>query len=157
MCILKREELGLPLSNFTAYNARWAMPAEESGGKMNMWYSFRYGAVHFISIDTSTDFEGAAEQEKGGSHVFPGGYFAGNGEYMAWVERNLQSAMEDPTVKWIVAGGHRPLGTDNNSMALNDLFAKYGVAFYFAGHSHSYSRYLAEDHDGVVNVVGACL
>jgi hypothetical protein len=27
------------LSNFTAYNSRFRMPSEESGGVMNMWHS----------------------------------------------------------------------------------------------------------------------
>jgi hypothetical protein len=78
------------------------MPSKESGGVENMWYryglrvlsisilsmpfSFDYGAVHFISIDTSTDFVDAPEQIKGGSHVFPAGYFAPDGAYMQWVE-----------------------------------------------------------------------
>jgi exo-beta-1,3-glucanase (GH17 family) len=31
-------QLGIPLSNFTAYNARWKMPSEESGGVESMWY-----------------------------------------------------------------------------------------------------------------------
>ena len=57
----------------------------------------------------------------------------------------------------VFIGGHRPLSDDNNSKALEDLFAKYNVAIYFAGHSHSYSRYLAEDHHGVVNIVGKCM
>ena len=52
----------------------------------NMAFSFDYGAVHFISIDTSTDFSDAPEQIKGGSHVFPAGFFAADGEYMQWVE-----------------------------------------------------------------------
>jgi hypothetical protein len=37
-CIAKAKEYGIPLSNFTAYNARWAMPSVESGGVANMWY-----------------------------------------------------------------------------------------------------------------------
>jgi hypothetical protein len=37
-CIVKPREYGQPLANFTAYNARWAMPSPESGGVANMWY-----------------------------------------------------------------------------------------------------------------------
>lgn len=50
------------LSNFTAYNARFRMPSPESNGTLNMWHSFNYGPVHFISIDTETGFEGAPEE-----------------------------------------------------------------------------------------------
>jgi hypothetical protein len=41
-------------NNFTAYNYRFRMPGPESGGFMNMWYSFNYGNVHFISVSTET-------------------------------------------------------------------------------------------------------
>lgn len=51
------------LSNFTAYNNRFKMPSSESGsGALNMHYSFNYGSVHFISIDTETGYPGAAEE-----------------------------------------------------------------------------------------------
>jgi len=41
--------------NFTAYQFRWRMPGEESGGVSNFWYSFDYGLAHFVSIDGETD------------------------------------------------------------------------------------------------------
>lgn len=33
------------LSNYAAYNSRWAMPSQESGGVENMWYSFNVGPI----------------------------------------------------------------------------------------------------------------
>jgi len=30
-------------ANFSAYNHRFRMPADESSGTLNMWYSFNYG------------------------------------------------------------------------------------------------------------------
>ena len=39
----------LPLANFSAYNARWAMPHRQSGGAANMWYSFDIGAAHVVN------------------------------------------------------------------------------------------------------------
>ena len=42
--------------NFTAYQYRFRMPGNETGGKTNFWYSFDYGLVHFISFNTETDF-----------------------------------------------------------------------------------------------------
>jgi hypothetical protein len=45
--------------NFTAYRHRFRMPSEESGGVENMWYSYDYGLVHFIQIDTETDYPDA--------------------------------------------------------------------------------------------------
>jgi hypothetical protein len=67
--VLNLETEGKFLSNFSAYNARWAMPADESGGVLAMWFSFDYADVHFVSIDTSTDFPGAPEGETGDSHM----------------------------------------------------------------------------------------
>ena len=32
------------------------VPAPESGSNTNMWYSFDYANVHFVSIDTETDY-----------------------------------------------------------------------------------------------------
>ena len=84
----------LALSNFSAYNTRWRMPSEESGGHpgSNMWYSWNYGPVHFVSVNTETDFPGAGEERTGDSH-FPwlkAGGFGYKGEYLQWVENDLK-------------------------------------------------------------------
>ena len=52
------------LSNFTAYNERFKMPSAESGGVLNMHYSFNYRNVHFISIDTETGYPDAPEAKR---------------------------------------------------------------------------------------------
>ena len=36
-------------------------------GVANMWYSFDYGPIHFVSLNTETDFAGATEEHKGDS------------------------------------------------------------------------------------------
>jgi len=41
------------------------MPSNESGGVLNMWFSWNYADVHFVSIDTSTDFPNAPEGKTG--------------------------------------------------------------------------------------------
>lgn len=104
--------------------------------------------MHFVSINTETDFDGAAENEKGDSGIFPAGHFAPEGEYLSWLEADLLKASQDPNVHWIFAGGHRPF-TSFNSTQVDALFIKYNVSLYFAGHSHSYSRYDASAHGGV--------
>jgi len=147
-CVLNPRQLGIPLSNFTAYNARWKMPSPESGGVESMWYSYDYGAVHFVSINTETDFADAPENEKGDSGIFDAGHFAPDGAYLAWLEADLQKASQNPDTRWILAGGHRPF-TSFNSDDVDALFIKYNVSMYFAGHSHSYSRYAASQHGGV--------
>ena len=107
-----------------------------------------------MSIDSETDFPDAPENEKGDSKLFAAGKFAPEGTYLRWLEADLKKASEDPNVAWIVAGGHRPFSYYNaeNKQTLENLFSKYGVAMYFAGHAHSYSRFDAADHNGVVHV-----
>lgn len=145
-CLAHLHDVGLPLSNFSAYNSRFAMPSAESGGVLNMWYSFDWGSVHVTSINTETDFPGSAEETTGDSHFpfLPAGGFGSDGEYMNWLEKDLARASVNPEVSWIVACGHRPfedLPTDNQQQLIA-LFKKYGVAMYFAGHGHTYIRYV---------------
>ncbi|KAJ4141783.1 hypothetical protein NW768_001000 [Fusarium equiseti] len=42
--------------NFTAFQNRFHMAGEKSGGVGNFWHSFDYGLAHFVSIDTETDY-----------------------------------------------------------------------------------------------------
>lgn len=132
------------LSNFTAYNSRWKMPYQTSQGSSNMWYSFNYGNTHFIVIDSETDFKGAGEQKRG--PLLPSGSFGQDGEFLAWLEADLQAAHADRDVHpWIIAGGHRPI-YDGQAIAgemqtaFEELFNKYEVDLYVSGHVHSYAR-----------------
>ena len=139
------------LGNFTAYNTRFAMPSTESGGTANLWYSYNYGPIHCININTESDFPGAPEESMGG---IPLGKF---GDQLKWLERDLEQAQQDRYQRpWIAVFGHRPIyaqssdTTNNNGIPigyakklqkwLEPLFAKYAVDFYFAGHKHRYER-----------------
>jgi hypothetical protein len=129
------------LSNFTAYNTRFRMPSPESGsGALNMHYSFNFGPVHFVSIDTETGFPGAAEESR---YVLPCGGFE---EQMTWLEADLIEANKHRDVRpWIFVQGHHPMYQGNSvnedfQSAMEDLFYKYGVDVYFSGHVHSYER-----------------
>ena len=116
------------------------MPSPESGGVLNMHYSFNYGNVHFISLDTETGYPGAAEEKH---YVLPCGGF---GDQLTWLEQDLIQANKERDVRpWIFAQGHHPMynGDSINAefqAAMEDLFYKYGVDVYFAGHVHSYER-----------------
>lgn len=147
-CLLHLNDTGMKLNNFSAYNARWAMPSAESGGVANMWYSFRMGPVHVVSINTETDFPSAPEGEKGDSGFLPAGHFAPDGTYLTWLASDLAAASSDPSVSWIIAGGHRPFGDTNDATVLS-LFKQYNVSMYFAGHTHSYLRYDKSAFNGV--------
>ena len=91
---LAEEKRAQALSNFTAFNSRWRMPSEESGGHpgSNMWYSWNYGPVHFVSLDTETDWPGAGEEHVGDSGIpwLRAGSFGHDGEYLAWLENDLK-------------------------------------------------------------------
>ncbi|KAK9921228.1 hypothetical protein M0R45_029747 [Rubus argutus] len=49
---------------FTAYNARWRMPYEESGSDSNLYYSFNVAGVHVIMLGSYTDFDPNSPQYK---------------------------------------------------------------------------------------------
>ena len=131
------------LQNFSAYNKRWHMPSAESGGVSNMWYSFNYGLVHYITINTETDFTSAPEEHHGDSGILPAGGFGANGEFIQWLENDLIKANASRHIRpWIIVGGHRPWYIDSTKIVNNlketfeDLFLKYKVDIYFNGHKH---------------------
>jgi len=143
LCVVELKKYGLPLSNFTAFNQRWHMPSVESGAPegSSMWYSFNYGPIHFVSMNTETDWPGAGEETTGDSHdkKLPAGGFGREGEYLAWLAADLAQADKERHLRpWVVAGGHRPV--DELAATAAPLLMKYHVDAYFAGHSHSYSR-----------------
>jgi len=144
--------LFLHTHNFVVYNSRFMMPGSASAERKNMYYSFDYGNVHFISMSTETSF--------------PEAPFGNDfGDQLAWLEADLIKANENrKTRPWIIVGGHRPIycstqgfsdengnPTNNwiplggsNSKTLQtrfeDLFMKYKVDVIFTGHVHSYER-----------------
>ena len=97
------------LRNFTAYNHRFHMRGELSGGYKNMWYSFDYGPVHVIMLNTETDFVGAPS---GPGTTLNAGHFLGTTGQLAWLENDLKEATKPERrakVPWIVAAGHRQM------------------------------------------------
>jgi hypothetical protein len=150
-CLANREHADA-LRNFSAYNARWRMPSQESGGVLSMWYSFDYGPIHFVAANTETDFPDAPEGEYGSGGPSIGlaaGHFAPDGEYLRWLEADLAAANKNRATRpFIVAMGHRTWiyqrnGTADPAVATahKALFEKYGVDMYLAGHRHAYSRH----------------
>ena len=107
-----------------------------------MWFSFNYGSMHFISIDTETGFPGAPLETR---YVLPCGGF---GDQLTWLENDLKAANADRATRpWIFVQGHRPIyqGDSINEplqSAMEDLFHQYGVDIYFSGHVHHYERNL---------------
>lgn len=121
------------------------MPSVESNGVANMWYSFDYGTVHFVSVDTETDYDAAPEENTGdsGFSFLPAGHWAPNGTYLTWLENDLKvaaAARQAGNIDYIIVGGHRPL-PDFPSASFTALLNKYSVDIFFNGHGHSYASY----------------
>lgn len=114
-----------------------------------MHYSFNYGPVHFISIDTETGFPGAPEEKR---YVLKCGGF---GDQLTWLENDLKAANANRKNRpWIFVAGHHPIyqgNTTNTDMqkAFEDLFYKYGVDILFSGHVHHYERNFPTYHGKV--------
>lgn len=128
--------------NFTAYRHRFRMPSLESGGVENMWFSYDYGSVHFIHINTETDFPN--------SPMGPGTWWNGGpfGDQLAWFEADLADAVKQRSngvTPWIIVCGHRPLYSSkaNGTAVINafeSLLIQYKVDVYYSGHVHWYER-----------------
>ena len=82
------------LKNFTAYNHRFHMSGEVSGGYKNMWYSFDYGPVHVVMLNTETDFEGAP---LGPGTSVNAGHFRGTTAQVEWLENDLKESDQTRT------------------------------------------------------------
>jgi len=146
--------IGDKLRNFTAYNSRFRMPAQESlASGANMWFSFNYGSVHFIAVDTETDYPNAPMATS--CPILPCGGFGVQGAQLDWLEKDLIQATADRKLRpWVIVSGHRPMYTPqhvnpdgspsgecaNLQAAFEGLFHKYGVDLYIAGHKHAYQR-----------------
>jgi hypothetical protein len=137
------------LRNFTAYNARWRMPAAASGSESNLWYSTDVGNVHLTVINTETDLPHAPYTPTEGT-VRAGGF----GDQMAWLRKDLEAAKRNRAlVPWLVVMGHRPLYSSstldypsdqqNRTRAdLESLLTEFGVDLYISGHVHLAERTL---------------
>lgn len=139
--------------NFTAYRHRFRMPGPESNGVGNMWWSADIGLVHFVSINTETDFPNSPEG--------PGTYLGGGpfGNQLGWLATDLSAAADNrDTVPWIIVSGHRSLYSSVTSSAcpacaaaFEALFDQYNVDLVFGGHVHWYERFYAIKNGTVVS------
>ncbi|KAJ8527468.1 hypothetical protein ON010_g14794 [Phytophthora cinnamomi] len=150
-CLLSDSKLD-QLGNYSAFNSRFRMPSNESGGVLNMWYSYEYASVHFTTVSSETDYPHAPSNAYHTHHVY--GHF---GDQLAWLEEDLKAADANrDNVPWLVVGMHRPMYTirscdadgkpNNDFEALNvqeafeALLIKYKVDLVLQGHVHAYER-----------------
>jgi hypothetical protein len=137
--------------NFEYFKA-FTMPTNgEIGGLASgteKYYSYNYGNVHFIALDSFGSFNNA------GSPMYQ------------WLEADLQAN----TQKWVICYFHHPpytKGTHNSDneiesinirQNLNPLFEQYNVDLVLSGHSHNYERsYLLKGHFGTANTLNASM
>jgi hypothetical protein len=101
----------------------------DSGEK---WYSFDYGRVHFVALDTESDYS----------------------QQVAWLDKDLAANK----LPWKIIYMHRPpysSGEHGSDTTLRNKLApvlqRYGVQLVLAGHDHDYER--MHPQNGVAYVV----
>lgn len=101
------------------------------------WYSFDYGNIHFIGLDTETNLWG---------------------DERTWLLNDLQASSQDPSIDWKIVFFHRPpysSGSHGSQMDVRgawcSLFEEYGVDLVFSGHDHDYERTIPIN--GVIYIV----
>lgn len=129
--------------DFRPYNFLFTMPSYLQL-KHNMFYSFDHGQIHFVSISTETDYDGAPFKQ-----TF--------GDQMTWLRKDLETAVANRRrAPWIVVLGHRPVYSSmmgysskgkptGQSLVIQNTFEQllkdYRVDLYMVGHVHSYERF----------------
>ncbi|KAL3825781.1 hypothetical protein ACJIZ3_021810 [Penstemon smallii] len=117
---------------FTAYNARWVMPYEESGSPSNLFYSFEVGGVHVIMLGSYAEFESDSTQYR-------------------WLMSDLKKVDRKRT-PWLVVVLHAPWYNSNRAHqseyesigmknAMEDVLYEARVDVVLAGHVHAYERF----------------
>ncbi|CAI0423665.1 unnamed protein product [Linum tenue] len=119
-------------SSFTAYNARWRMPFEESGSTSNLYYSFDVAGAHVVMLGSYTDFGPSSAQYK-------------------WLQSDMAKVDRSKT-PWILALIHAPWYNTNTAHQgesesvdmkrdMESLLYNARVDVVFAGHVHAYERF----------------
>ncbi|KAI5924945.1 Metallo-dependent phosphatase-like protein [Camillea tinctor] len=109
------------------------------------WYSFEYGMVHFVMINTETDFDDAPDAPGGSAHL-DSGPFGYAGQQLEFLAADLASVDRSVT-PWVLVGGHRPWYTTGGDgctpcqAAFEPLLYKYGVDLAIFGHVHNSQRF----------------
>jgi len=115
---------------FITYQSRFRMPP--NGDKGNLYYSFNYGLIHHITLDSET---------ASFNHLLT--------QYQ-WLKRDLEK-VDRKVTPWIFALWHSPWYCSNkahqdsgNRMreSFEVLFQQYDVDMVFTGHVHAYERTL---------------
>lgn len=116
------------VGGFTAYAARFAMPAPASG-TANVWYSLNVAGVHWITLSNYHPFTSGSDQYN-------------------WLKSDLDS-IDRTTTPWVFVNTHAPWYNTNSAhqgdgeaqrKSLEHLLYDAGVDAVFTGHVHAYER-----------------
>jgi hypothetical protein len=117
----------------TPYRQLFVLPRDGASAaypnNAERFYSFDFGPVHFIALDTESAFLTLARRQ----------------EQIAWLTADLQASQDAP---WRIAFFHRPpynSGLEHGSdlairAAFGPLFEQYNVQVVLNGHEHAYER-----------------
>jgi predicted phosphodiesterase len=108
------------------YQDVYGLPVNSADGTED-YYSFDYGCVHFISLDTEMLSCGTT------GHIDA----VRAAQMNAWLEADLIASADKP---WTVVFYHRPINFSCVSAAWRSLFEQYDVDIVFQGHTHIYSH-----------------
>jgi hypothetical protein len=119
-----------------SYDGAFLWPEPFTGAR---YFSFRWGRIQFLSIDTSSKTDDVEDLRNG------------TGRQLEWLEGVLREASADSTVDWIITFQHHPLyshaiGISGHELdrdlraVLLPLYERYGVDLVTAGHDHHYER-----------------
>ncbi|CAN5343180.1 hypothetical protein BH18GEM1_BH18GEM1_20040 [soil metagenome] len=137
-------------------------PGGRPSSESPLYYSFTYGSVRFIALDSKSSEEHAVE------HGYLGDPAS---EQYQWLLRQLSAARADPNIDWTIVYFHHPpysastgFGGHGSDLAIrrtiSPLMDGYRVLLVFNGHDHDYQRSrpirgnaLVEDGEGTVYYV----
>lgn len=134
-------------SSSTNATARALARKARSYANPPFWYSFEYGMVHVVMINTETDFPSAPDGTDGSAHL-DSGPFGSPHQQLNFLKADLASV--DRTVTpWVIVAGHRPWYSTGGSSnicspcqaAFESLLYTYGVDLAAFGHVHNSQRF----------------
>jgi hypothetical protein len=125
-----------PASGNHDYNTMQGAPFRDvfalPGANSEKWYSYDWGRVHFVALDTEADYATQA----------------------AWLDQDLAAT----ALPWKIVYLHRPPyssgshGSDTSLRTiLTPVLERHGVQLVLAGHDHNYERMIPQN--GVLHVV----
>lgn len=110
------------------------------------WYSFDYGLVHVVMLDTETDFPSAPDEDGGSANLKTGPFGRSRSQQLDFLRADL-AAVDRSVTPWIVVAGHRPWYTVSGEAcaacreAFEPILHRFGVDIAAFGHVGNSQRF----------------